>query len=149
MGAFKHALSWLQGIVFVVDRERHGGGSSRNAWFPFEPFAVEALPVAPHIWCGFPVWCLHEPKTTLPPPRRQRRSVAAADPIALWFVFASMALVLVDPQLATGSRLRAEDEAAEERLRAGALVQLELSDLHRRFLALVVAELAQLADEPA
>jgi len=77
--------------------------------------------------------------------------VAAADPIALWFVFASMALVLVDPQLATGSRLRAEDEAAEERLRAGALVQLELSDLHRRFLALalVVVELAQLADEPA
>ncbi len=140
-------------MMFLVDRERYGGGSSRNAWFPFEPFAVEALPVAPHIWFGFPFWFLYEPKTTLPPPRRQRCSVPAADPIALWFVFASMALVLVDAQLATGSRLRAEDEAAEERLRAGALVQLELSDLHRRFLALalalVVVELAQLADEPA
>jgi len=67
----------------MVDRERHGGGSSRNAWFPFEPFAVEALPVAPHIWFGFPVWFLHEPKTTLPPLRRQRCSVPAADPIAL------------------------------------------------------------------
>jgi len=99
----------------------------------------------------------------------------------VWFIVASMALVLVDAQLATGSRLRAahdaaraandaaraEDEAAEERnraaeereraarsdriqaraLRAGALVQLEPSVLHRRFLALVVAELAQLADE--
>jgi len=104
------------------------------------------------------------------------------DHISLWFIVASMALVLVDAQLATGSRLRAahdaaraandaaraEDEAAEERnraaeereraarsdriqaraLRAGALVQLEPSVLHRRFLALVVAELAQLADEP-
>jgi len=30
---------------------------------------------------------------------------------------------------------------------AGALVELEPSVLHRRFLALVVAELAQLADE--
>ena len=100
----------------------------------------------------------------------------------VWFIVASMALVVVDAQLATGSRLRAandaaraEDEAAEERnraaeernraaeereraacsdrvqaraLRAGALVQLEPSVLHRRFLALVVAELAQLADEP-
>ena len=99
----------------------------------------------------------------------------------VWFIVASMALVVVDAQLATGSRLRAahdaaraandaaraEDEAAEERnraaeereraarsdriqaraLRAGALVQLEPSVLHRRFLALVVAELAQLADE--
>jgi hypothetical protein len=36
-----------------------------------------------HIWCGFPVWFLYEPKTTLPPARRQRRSVPAADPIAL------------------------------------------------------------------
>jgi hypothetical protein len=87
----------------------------------------------------------------------------------VWFIVASMALVVVDAQLATGSRLRAANEAAEERnraaeerkraarsdriqaraLRAGALVQLEPSVLHRRFLALVVAELAQLADEPA
>jgi hypothetical protein len=43
----------------------------------------------------------------------------------VWFIVASMALVLVDAQLATGSRLRAahdaaraEDEAAEERNRA-------------------------------
>jgi hypothetical protein len=80
----------------------------------------------------------------------------------IWFIVTSMALVLVDAQLATGSRRRAANEAAEEReraarsdrvqaraLRAGALVQLEPSLLHLRFLALVVAELAQLADEPA
>jgi hypothetical protein len=36
----------------------------------------------------------------------------------VWFIVASMALVLVDAQLATGSRLRAADEAAEERIRA-------------------------------
>jgi len=36
----------------------------------------------------------------------------------VWFIVASMALVLVDAQLATGSRLRAADEAAEERNRA-------------------------------
>ena len=36
----------------------------------------------------------------------------------VWFIVASMALVLVDAQLATGSRLRAADEAAEERERA-------------------------------
>ena len=40
------------------------------------------------------------------------------DHIALWFIVASMALVLVDAQLATGSRLRGADEAAEERERA-------------------------------
>jgi hypothetical protein len=34
------------------------------------------------------------------------------DHIALWFIVASMALVLVDAQLATGSRLRAAQEAA-------------------------------------
>jgi choline dehydrogenase-like flavoprotein len=68
-GAFNCAWSWLQGMIFLVDRERHGGGSPRNAWFPFEPLAVEALPVAPHIWCGFWAWFLYEPKTTLPPPR--------------------------------------------------------------------------------
>jgi hypothetical protein len=87
----------------------------------------------------------------------------------VWFIVASMAIVVVDAQLATGSRLRAANEAAEERnraaeereraarsdrvqaraLRAGALVWLEPSVLHRRFLALVVAELAQLADTPA
>jgi hypothetical protein len=87
----------------------------------------------------------------------------------VWFIVASVAIVVVDAQLATGSRLRAANEAAEERnraaeereraarsdrvqaraLRAGALVQLEPSVLHRRFLALVVAELAQLADTPA
>jgi hypothetical protein len=93
----------------------------------------------------------------------------------VWFIVASMAIVVVDAQLATGSRLRAAqdaaraaDETAEERnraaeereraarsdrvqaraLRAGALVWLEPSVLHRRFLALVVAELAQLADMP-
>ena len=32
--------------MLLHDRERHGGGSSRNAWFPFEPFALKALPVA-------------------------------------------------------------------------------------------------------
>ena len=78
----------------------------------------------------------------------------------VWFIVASMALVVVDAQLATGSRLRAandaaraEDEAAEEReraarsdrvqaraLRAGALVQLEPSVLHRRFLQLIATE---------
>lgn len=77
----------------------------------------------------------------------------------VWFIAASVALVAADAQLATGSRLRAANEAAEERnraaeereraarsdrvqaraLRAGALVQLEPSVLHRRFLALVVA----------
>ena len=94
----------------------------------------------------------------------------------VWCIAASVALVVADAQLATGSRRRAEDQrlqaeneadrernrAAQEReraarsnrvqaraLRAGALVQLEPSVLHRRFLALVVAELAQLADEPA
>lgn len=36
----------------------------------------------------------------------------------VWFIIASMALVVVDAQLATGSRLRAADEAAEERDRA-------------------------------
>ncbi|WP_323207307.1 hypothetical protein [Synechococcus sp. BA-132 BA5] len=36
----------------------------------------------------------------------------------VWFIVASMALVLVDAQLATGSRLRAANEAAEERERA-------------------------------
>jgi hypothetical protein len=36
----------------------------------------------------------------------------------VWFIIASMALVVVDAQLATGSRLRAADEAAEERIRA-------------------------------
>jgi hypothetical protein len=36
----------------------------------------------------------------------------------VWFIVASMALVLVDAQLATGSRLRAANEAAEERDRA-------------------------------
>jgi hypothetical protein len=85
----------------------------------------------------------------------------------VWFITASMALVLVDAQLATGSRLRAANVAAEERnrvaeereraarsdrvqaraLRAGALVQLEPSLLHRRFLALIAAELAALAEE--
>ena len=108
----------------------------------------------------------------------------------VWCIAASVALVVADAQLATGSQRRAEDQrlqaeneavrernqrlqaeneadrernrAAQEReraarsnrvqaraLRAGALVQLEPSVLHRRFLALVVAELAQLADEPA
>ena len=94
----------------------------------------------------------------------------------VWCIAASVALVVADAQLATGSRRRAEDQrlqaeneadrernrASQEReraarsnrvqaraLRAGALVQLEPSVLHRRFLALVVAELAQLADEPA
>lgn len=94
----------------------------------------------------------------------------------VWCIAASVALVVADAQLATGSRRRAEDQrlqaeneadrernrAAQEReraarsnrvqaraLRAGALVQLEPSVLHRRFLALVVGELAQLADEPA
>ena len=80
----------------------------------------------------------------------------------VWCIAASVALVAADAQLATGSRLRAANEAAEEReraarsdrvqaraLRAGALVWLEPSVLHRRFLALVVAELAQLADTPA
>jgi hypothetical protein len=80
-------------------------------------------------------------------------------------------------QLATGSRLRAADVAAGRRsrsscrrsrpeamereraarsdrvqaraLRAGALVWLEPSVLHRRFLALIVAELAALAEEPS
>ena len=93
-----------------------------------------------------------------------------------WCIAASVALVVADAQLATGSRRRAEDQrlqaeneadrernrAAQEReraarsnrvqaraLRAGALVQLDPSVLNRRFLALVVAELAQLADEPA
>jgi hypothetical protein len=36
----------------------------------------------------------------------------------VWFIAASVALVLVDAQLATGSRLRAANEAAEERDRA-------------------------------
>jgi len=36
----------------------------------------------------------------------------------VWFIVASMALVVVDAQLATGSRLRAANEAAEERNRA-------------------------------
>jgi len=40
------------------------------------------------------------------------------DHIALWFIVASMALVVVDAQLATGSRLRGANEAAEERNRA-------------------------------
>jgi hypothetical protein len=87
----------------------------------------------------------------------------------VWFIAASVALVAVDAQLATGSRLRAANEAAEERnraaeereraarsdrvqaraLRAGALAWLEPSVLHRRFLALIVAELAALAEEPS
>jgi hypothetical protein len=95
----------------------------------------------------------------------------------VWFIAASVALVAVVAegfcvavaQLATGSRLRAANEAAEERnraaeereraarsdrvqaraLRAGALVWLEPSVLHRRFLALIAAELAQLAVTPA
>jgi hypothetical protein len=51
--------------------------------------------------------------------------LSSYDHISLWFIVASMALVVVDAQLATGSRLRAahdaaraEDEAAEERNRA-------------------------------
>ena len=36
----------------------------------------------------------------------------------VWFIAASVALVVVDAQLATGSRLRAAHEAAEERERA-------------------------------
>ncbi|MCT0216736.1 hypothetical protein KQ298_10430 [Synechococcus sp. CS-1330] len=36
----------------------------------------------------------------------------------VWFIAASLALVVVDAQLATGSRLRAAHEAAEERERA-------------------------------
>lgn len=36
----------------------------------------------------------------------------------VWFIAASVALVLVDAQLATGSRLRAAHDAAEERNRA-------------------------------
>ena len=87
----------------------------------------------------------------------------------VWFIAASVALVAVDAQLATGSRLRAANEAAEERnraaeereraarsdrvqaraLRAGALAWLEPSVLHRRFLALIAAELAALAEEPS
>jgi hypothetical protein len=102
----------------------------------------------------------------------------------VWFIAASVALVVVVAegfcvavaQLATGSRLRAAQDAAraanvaaeernraaEEReraarsdrvqaraLRAGALVWLEPSVLHRRFLALIAAELAQLAATPA
>lgn len=90
----------------------------------------------------------------------------------VWFIVASMALVVVDPQLATGSRLRAAqdaaraaNEAAEERnraaeereraarsdrvqaraLRAGALAWLDPSPLHRRFLELISTELADLA----
>jgi hypothetical protein len=83
----------------------------------------------------------------------------------VWFIVASMALVLVDAQLATGSRLRAANVAAEERnraaeereraarsdrvqaraLRAGALVWLDPSPLHRRFLELISTELADLA----
>jgi hypothetical protein len=83
----------------------------------------------------------------------------------VWFIVASMALVLVDAQLATGSRLRAANIAAEERnraaeereraarsdrvqaraLRAGALVWLDPSPLHRRFLELISTELADLA----
>jgi len=100
----------------------------------------------------------------------------------VWFLASSVALVVVVAegfceavaQLATGSRLRAAQEAAraahetaEERnrasearerathsyrvqaraLRAGSLVWLELSVLHRRFLALIAAELAALAEE--
>ena len=38
----------------------------------------------------------------------------------VWFIAASVALVAVDAQLATGSRLRAANEAAEERNRAAA-----------------------------
>jgi len=77
-----------------------------------------------------------------------------------------MAVVLVDAQLATQSRHRERDRADQERnraaeereraarsdrdqaraLRAGALVQLEPSVLHRRFFALVAAELAALAE---
>jgi hypothetical protein len=79
----------------------------------------------------------------------------------VWFIVASMALVVVVAegfceavaQLATGSRRRAADDAARaaerERaarsdrvqaraLRAGALVWLEPSVLHRRFLALLI-----------
>ena len=36
----------------------------------------------------------------------------------VWFIAASVALVALDAQLATGSRLRAADETAEERNRA-------------------------------
>ena len=89
----------------------------------------------------------------------------------VWFIVASVALVIVVAegciavaQLATGSRRRAADDAARaaerERaarsdrvqaraLRAGALVWLEPSVLHRRFLALIAAELAALAEEPS
>ena len=102
----------------------------------------------------------------------------------VWFIAASVALVAVVAegfceavaQLATGSRLRAAQDAAraaneaveernraaEEReraarsdrvqaraLRAGALVQLEPSVLHRRFFAFLVAELAALTVEPS
>ena len=71
--------------------------------------------------------------------------------MGVWCIVASVALVVVVAegfcvavaQLATGFRRRAADVAAraEERgraLRAGALVWLEPSLLHRRFLALLI-----------
>ena len=47
-----------------------------------------------------------------------------------------------------GDRAARSDRIQARALRVGALVWLEPSVLHRRFLALVAAELAALVDEP-